>query len=316
MRPLNVLTKKMEKYNGRKIPVEEVLSRMTSDVPKYKSEIFDGAEVNIGILNLKVFHAKGVGCTGPCGCNGQFFRIERSGTKGSSIYNDWHLNLYTIDQRGQEVMMTKDHIRPKSKGGSDEVENLQPMCEICNRKKGSKHMDEFMKTSTFHSVDTEQLNRHFEKTKQRMMERYSTIIDMSDYRKMVLLAENGRVVQHLGSNNVKAIFFKDKEIKVLASPQFIISALDPKPDEHYYRMPPSFCKHEAERGLLIYDEILATAHSEMRLFDTAKDQALYFTEQCSYPPIMFAIWKKYPAAKLNRVVWDQVKKKFEELQVA
>lgn len=32
--------------------------------------------------------------------------------------------------------MTIDHIRPRAKGGKDELENYQMMCTICNRDKG------------------------------------------------------------------------------------------------------------------------------------------------------------------------------------
>jgi len=34
--------------------------------------------------------------------------------------------------------LTLDHIRPKSKGGTDDEDNLQTMCQPCNCRKGSK----------------------------------------------------------------------------------------------------------------------------------------------------------------------------------
>ena len=34
------------------------------------------------------------------------------------------------------IELTKDHIMPKSKGGSDELDNLQTLCGPCNFKKG------------------------------------------------------------------------------------------------------------------------------------------------------------------------------------
>lgn len=38
-----------------------------------------------------------------------------------------------------DVLMTVDHIRPKSKGGTNHPDNLQPMCAPCNTEKGAKY---------------------------------------------------------------------------------------------------------------------------------------------------------------------------------
>lgn len=46
----------------------------------------------------------------------------------------WHFNLYGIKD-GKEVMLTKDHIVPKSKGGANTQENYQCMCRNCNGNK-------------------------------------------------------------------------------------------------------------------------------------------------------------------------------------
>lgn len=62
-----------------------------------------------------------------------------------------HLNLYYVGDGEVEghkklskdglVMMTKDHIIPKSAGGPTTLENLQTMCAICNGKKGDSIND-------------------------------------------------------------------------------------------------------------------------------------------------------------------------------
>ena len=47
-----------------------------------------------------------------------------------------HFNLYGVVE-GRRVLMTKDHIVPKSRGGRDHESNLQTMCVCCNGKKGN-----------------------------------------------------------------------------------------------------------------------------------------------------------------------------------
>lgn len=58
------------------------------------------------------------------------------------------INLYTngliskkmmaINKQGKRIKMTIDHIFPRSKGGSNRLDNLQPMCYDCNVEKGDK----------------------------------------------------------------------------------------------------------------------------------------------------------------------------------
>ena len=61
-----------------------------------------------------------------------YFEKNKMSNAGS-----FHLNLYGIDENGNEVLFTKDHILPKSKGGNDYITNYQTMCERCNKNKSS-----------------------------------------------------------------------------------------------------------------------------------------------------------------------------------
>lgn len=58
-----------------------------------------------------------------------------------------HLNLYHVGPRRGLMMMTQDHIMPKSHGGKDEIDNLQTMCFQCNQRKGSNIPKELKKAS-------------------------------------------------------------------------------------------------------------------------------------------------------------------------
>lgn len=42
------------------------------------------------------------------------------------------LNLYGVTKRGRWVLMTKDHIVPRARGGKNALENYQTMCHACN----------------------------------------------------------------------------------------------------------------------------------------------------------------------------------------
>lgn len=74
---------------------------------------------------LRVFYHKGTTCV-TCGKIGT--RLIQGEGRGRN-----HWDIYTDDL----YPLTVDHIIPKSLGGSDDLDNLQPMCAGCNFKKGN-----------------------------------------------------------------------------------------------------------------------------------------------------------------------------------
>jgi hypothetical protein len=98
-------------------------------LPKLVGEkiVVDCYVVNV-TRTLKTFAVKGIQCV-TCGVEGVYFALERR--KGDDCL---HLNLYGI-LNNRELLLTRDHILPRSKGGTDALSNLQPMCKICNEKK-------------------------------------------------------------------------------------------------------------------------------------------------------------------------------------
>jgi len=94
--------------------------------------IYDGEIVKMASWRYQTFNHSGLKCH-CCGLEGTYFALEHS--RGNKRF---HFNLYAIDNQGNEVLMTKDHIKSKAQGGRDFLENLQTLCSRCNHKKGKK----------------------------------------------------------------------------------------------------------------------------------------------------------------------------------
>jgi hypothetical protein len=95
--------------------------------------IIQGHRVRVSGARLQNFAINGTDCI-CCGAKGKYFSLEANG-------GGYHFNLYAISQYGKPVMMTRDHIKLKSLGGFDTVENYTPMCEKCNNKRANIYPD-------------------------------------------------------------------------------------------------------------------------------------------------------------------------------
>lgn len=107
------------------------------DVIRNGASKFGQHKASVSCMRLLNFFHHGVSCI-ECGITGNIFRVERDRTAvGKHKYGNWHLNLYVKEGSGRPTLMTMDHIIPRSRGGDTSLENLQPMCEKCNSRKGN-----------------------------------------------------------------------------------------------------------------------------------------------------------------------------------
>lgn len=71
-------------------------------------------------------------------------RMKRS-NGGLHTYGEWETlkaqynwTCPSCDKKEPKISLTRDHIIPISRGGSDNIENIQPLCGSCNSRKNNK----------------------------------------------------------------------------------------------------------------------------------------------------------------------------------
>ena len=111
---------------GKHFSIDEVLSKITDFKERVK---FGSARIRMNSQRYITFKEKGTKCV-CCGIEGKYFKMDKF--KHDKYF---HFNLYALNEKGQEVLMTKDHIDPKSNGGKNHIDNYQTMCTICNFEK-------------------------------------------------------------------------------------------------------------------------------------------------------------------------------------
>jgi len=121
------------KNNGRTrlgtYNINEVFDYIDASPPNGQRVKFHGHMMHMRSTRMLSFRLNGIACI-KCGARGAFFAKERYDQDPP------HLNLYGFDKHGRQLLLTRDHIKPKAKGGTNHLYNSQTMCLKCNSRKG------------------------------------------------------------------------------------------------------------------------------------------------------------------------------------
>jgi len=204
------LHSKSQKYNFflRTFHVGEVLDHYTE---KLTEANFNGFIVKMNSQRYQTFRDKGCSCI-ECGREGTHFRLQRH--TSNKLDNDrCHFGLWSDDG----VQLTKDHIIPKSIGGSDSIGNYTTMCSLCNNDKSNKCTAEDIKNGEAikgHIPQPQEITirKSLENKENKILREYAKELKNDKFKH---LKKHRDIVKELGiklKTNIYILFHEQKEL--------------------------------------------------------------------------------------------------------
>ena len=126
------------------LPLSEVLPFIGGYAEFSFPNILNQTTTNVYSLQKKRFLIlkNGQDCV-CCGVKGKFFTLEKQFSEAEYcldkiVEGKCSLILYGVTELNRVVKLTVDHIVPVSKGGTNDISNLQLLCETCNHIKDNR----------------------------------------------------------------------------------------------------------------------------------------------------------------------------------
>jgi 5-methylcytosine-specific restriction endonuclease McrA len=275
--------------------------------------------VQIALRPASIFlSSKSVQCAA-CPKVGNMFAIEKTyGYVRKSVYNDWHINLYSVDEFGRETMMTVDHVVAKSNGGADDESNMQVMCSVCNSRKGKMSMEHFMHAKrTFHTAGLDDYHAF----RLSIEDRYGiNELSPDEYGELLELAEITEPIAHLDDERrYKLLTIRGKQVlavwsiskKALVGSTSSGSSIKSKIRELQGTPPAWVSGAKEKKAKEIYEELLTETERELCDIMAKHTTSSKIAEAIKGHPmqtLLFARWSGKDN-KLSMTTWAAVKKK-------
>lgn len=169
---------------------------------------FYGHKITITSGRYRTFFINGTSCK-RCNLEGSFWALERDDPNHLP-----HLNLYgirrTAKNEDMEILMTKDHIIPKSLGGPDDYRNYQNLCMFCNCSKASKINKEEL---------LEQLDKGLELNEPMFLKYQDKFVSITDTQKNGIMVryftKRSEAKKYHNITHLKTLFVAAKRQKAL-----------------------------------------------------------------------------------------------------